>query len=625
MVRIIFILLLINFSIINALGQEAGVGLEYPIVVKRHIDSLESILEKTETDTTQIILLNLISRQYRVIDEYQSFIKALEALEKAEKIGYWHGVAESYMNLGFINNEQGLYDQAIEMYQKGLEVGKKHNIIKAQTYCLNGIGIIYWERQDYKQSLYFFEENKKIQEKLNLEKELGVTYNNIGLINNHLFQYEEALKYLFKAKAIREKYKESERNIATLNNIGISYLGKKQYKEALENSLQSLKLAKTYYQKRRIKEATITLAEIYEGMGDYQNAYRYLQDHKIMLDSIAKQDKASIIAEINRKKDIEQKESQISILRQNNQLRNIIYGIITLVLIGVIGAILWRAKRKQQFYKVLLQKNDEISNQKGIIEQQNAELLALNDNLEKIVEERTKKLFESNLKLQNVNNELDTYVYRFAHDFRSPLSTMMGLSNLGKMESQKDFIKEIFDKVDLTLEQMDSLLRKLSGLYQVAHQDIVYTTFLLPSLCEKIIKQLSEKLHVRTTDIQYSYQGDEEIQGDKALIEIALENIIENAIVFSSIKPIQIKIEVFVERTGTNHIRITDQGIGIKLHYQTRVFEMFFRGDETSKGNGLGLHVVQKAIDKMQGEILLESEPNQFTAIELILPINNKG
>lgn len=619
MIRVVFILLVLS---IKTFGQEAGVGLEYPTIVKKNIDSLERLLEKAENDTTEVFLLNLISRQYRVVDEYQSFIKALEALEKAEAIDYWNGIAESYMNLGFINNEQGLYDQAIEMYQKGLEVGKKYNIIKAQTYCLNGIGIIYWERQNYKQALSFFEENKKIQEKLNLEKELGVTYNNIGLVQNHLSQHDEALKYLFKAKSIREKYKESERNIATLNNIGIAYLGKKQYQEALQNSLQSLKLAKTYYQKRRIKEATITLAEIYEGMKDYENAYVYLQEHKMILDSIAKQDKASIIAEINRKKDIEQRESQISILRQNNQLRNIIYGIITLILIAVIGFILWRAKRKQQFYKVLLQKNEEIGNQKGIIEQQNAELLALNENLEKIVEERTKKLFESNLKLQNVNNELDTYVYRFAHDFRSPLSTMMGLSNLGKMESQKDSVKEIFDKIHLTLEQMDSLLRKLSGLYQVAHQDIVYSTFSLPSLYEKIILHLKERMQI--PHIQYTYQGEEEIQGDKALVEIALENIIENAIIFSYPKPIQIHLEVFIERTGTNHIRITDQGIGIKPHYKARIFEMFFRGDEGSKGNGLGLHVVQKAVDKMQGEIILESELNQFTSIELILPVENQ-
>ena len=86
MIKIGFILVFIFGFSINSFGQEAGVGLEYPLIVKKNIDSLENLLEKAEEDTTQIILLNLISRQYRVIDEYQSFIKALEALEKAERI-----------------------------------------------------------------------------------------------------------------------------------------------------------------------------------------------------------------------------------------------------------------------------------------------------------------------------------------------------------------------------------------------------------------------------------------------------------------------------------------------------------------------------------------------------------
>jgi len=622
MLKAILILFLAGIgSLQMAFGQEAGVGLEYPRIVRLRIDSLEKVLEKTSPDTSKIILLNLISRQYRVIDEFQSFSKALEALDKAEKISYWNGMAESYMNLGFINNEQGLYDQAIEMYHKGLDIAKKHHILKAQTYCLNGIGIIYWERQEYKKSLSYFEDNRLVQEKLGLSKELGVTYNNIGLIYNHLNQYDEALYYLFKAKSIRDGYSEPERNTATLNNIGIAYLGKKKYKEALQYSLESLQLAKIFYQKRRIKEATITLAEIYGGMGDYQNAFTYLREHKLMMDSIEKQDKASIIAEIKRKKDIEQRESQISILRQNNQLRNVIYGIITFGLVALIVIILWRAKRKQQFYKLLETKNEEISNQKGIIEQQNAELLALNDNLEKLVEERTKRLFESNLRLQEVNSELDTYVYRFAHDFRSPLSTMMGLSNLGKMETQNETEKGIFDKIHFTLEQMDSLLRKLSSLYQIAHQDIAYSSFHLPNLCRKILYNVAQRLQIPLTDIHYSYQGTEEIEGDKTLIEIALESIIENALIFSDKRPIDIDIEVFVERNSIAHIAVRDKGKGIKKEFLNRIFEMFFRASEKSKGNGLGLHVARKAVDKMNGSISLESEYKHFTVVEITVPM----
>jgi signal transduction histidine kinase len=509
------------------------------------------------------------------------------------------------------------------MYQKGLEIAKKHQIHKAELYCLNGIGIIYWEQQKYQKALEIFQANLALQKKLGLEKESAASYNNIGLLYNHLHEYEKALDYLFRAKTIREKNNDEERNIATYNNIGMAYLGKKQYDTALNYSLKSLRLAKTFFQKRRIKEATLTIAQIYEAKGDFKNAHSYLKEHKALLDSLEKQDKASIIAEIKRKQDIEARESQIYILQQNHRLKNIIYALAIIFLLVVIIISGFRARKKQKSYNILEQKNLEINNQKGIIEQQNAELWALNENLESLVEERTRKLLDANLKLHTVNTELDTYVYRFAHDFRSPLSTMIGLVNLGKKETDDEKAHEVFDKLQLTLNQMDSLLRKLSALYQIAHSNIQTEEFNLHNLCEDTLIGLCKKMLIARKDIQFSYQGEQLIRGNKILIAICLENILENAMYFSESQPLKISITTTFQGEKAVHIIIEDNGIGIERQYQSRAFEMFFRGHEKSKGNGLGLHVVQKAVEKMEGAVVLQSEPNSFTKVELFLPISS--
>lgn len=601
-------------------SQDSGLGVEYPAVARAKIDSLETQLAQASSDTQKINLINQISKQYRIIDEYTSFVRAEEALEQSKSIKYWKGAVQAYINLGFISNEQGLLDQSIDFYQKAADIALEHKLNKEYIYCLNGIAIVYWERKNHQKSLEILKKNLTFQLQNSSEIDTAPTYNNIGVIYNEYKLYDTALVYLLKSKTIRDKYDDQEKSVATLNNIAIAFLGKKQADTALYYSLMSLRLAKKLSQKRRMKEATLTIAEIYAEMGNFIQAYRYLREHKTILDSLEQQDKASIIAEIKRKKDIQQQQEQIRILKQNNQLRTTIYVILTLVLLASIFLILRRAKKNQESYRLIKQKNEEISNQKNIIEQQNAELLALNENLEQLIEERTRKLFEANLQLQTANKELDTYVYRFAHDFRSPLSTMLGLTQIGKIEAQKEATKDIFEKIHFTIEQMDALLHKLSTLYQVAHHIVEYQKFNLKDTCDTIILSLCRYFGIEAGQVKLNYTGPCEIRCDQTLISICLKHIIENTLLFYREKPIELYIETYLQGNKAIVIVIRDLGQGIAKEHLSKVFEMFFRANEQSKGNGMGLHIVEKAVEKLQGAVHIESQENAYTQIELILP-----
>ncbi|GAB4128881.1 MAG: hypothetical protein OHK0045_07130 [Raineya sp.] len=600
--------------------QDAGIGLEDYAVVEKKVDSLAQLLSKSKNDTTTIQLLNQISKYYRIIDDAQAFIKASEALELAKKIHYWQGQTQSYINLGFVSNSQGFLEEAIEYYEKGANLALKHQIYKDYIYCRNGIAIIYWTKKEFQKSLQIFEDLLSLQNRLNLIEDIATTQNNMGVIFNELGQYDKAHEYLFKSYRQRLKTKNEEKMIATLNNIGIAFLGKKQPDTALFYSLQSLHLAKKFFQKRRVKEATQTLSEIYAYKKQYDKAYQYLLEHKAVLDSLDKQDKASIIAQEKRKRDIRQKEEQIQVLRQNAQLRTGIYLILTIFLLTIIAVILRREQRKKRFYKLMEEKNIEISNQKNIIEQQNAELLALNENLESLVEERTRKLFEANVQLQNANQDLDTYVYRFAHDFRSPLATMLGLVQIGKLETNEPFLIEILNKISSTATQMDKLLHKLSTLYQVAHHIVEYKKFNLYEHSQNLIAEHTKTLGMKQEEVELSYEGVEEIDCDPYLLSICLTHILENSLLFHKKKPIKLDIKTALQGDKALIIGIRDNGQGIPQKYLSRVCEMFFRANEQSKGNGMGLHIVQKILEKLQGALHIESQEGKFTQIDLIIP-----
>jgi signal transduction histidine kinase len=98
-----------------------------------------------------------------------------------------------------------------------------------------------------------------------------------------------------------------------------------------------------------------------------------------------------------------------------------------------------------------------------------------------------------------------------------------------------------------------------------------------------------------------------------------IENLVENAIQFA--KEVKPTLNLYAIDSGNGiMIQVTDNGIGIQSEFHQNVFDMFFRATEKSKGNGLGLYLVKKAVDKLNGTIKLESAFGQGTVIQVYLP-----
>jgi signal transduction histidine kinase len=97
--------------------------------------------------------------------------------------------------------------------------------------------------------------------------------------------------------------------------------------------------------------------------------------------------------------------------------------------------------------------------------------------------------------------------------------------------------------------------------------------------------------------------------------------LIENSYKYRnlSIPNPKIDIQIITDSEKTT-IRISDNGIGINPEFQGKVFDMFFRGHIESKGSGLGLYLVKKGIEKLQGSFKLESKLNEGTVFTITLP-----
>ncbi len=286
---------------------------------------------------------------------------------------------------------------------------------------------------------------------------------------------------------------------------------------------------------------------------------------------------------------------------QNNELREMNSEII--------------AHREQLSLKsIQLEKaHDEIKNA-------NSELIKLNNNLEQLVNERTIELQKTIKKLTETDEGLNTFLYRSSHDLRGPITTLLGLVYLAKFESKDAAAQNYYDKIEAACHQMLRFLRKLretNTVFRIQKENSILNWNLL---FEEVKTELKELDPNGRCELVISSSIHSEINSDAAIIKRIIVHLIENAIVFN--KNISPKILLsIVENHNSLILEIKDNGIGIPQEIQARVFEMFFRGSELSKGNGLGLFLVLKAVHALNGKLKIDSQLNLGTTFIITLPI----
>ncbi|MBX2970386.1 MAG: hypothetical protein KF803_13540 [Cyclobacteriaceae bacterium] len=240
----------------------------------------------------------------------------------------------------------------------------------------------------------------------------------------------------------------------------------------------------------------------------------------------------------------------------------------------------------------------------------NEEVRAINDNLEKIVEKRT-------LMLAQTNRELDTFLYRSAHDMRAPLRSILGLCSLAGHIPQEDLLS----KVVQATTNLDAVLKRLISISDIG-KDKTLKIYTKAELEELVRIQFGATLRQRNIELTFTMDENLTFTAMPALEEHILVPMLENAVLYSTLrengKP---AIELSIEKQkGMLEIMVHDNGIGIDDKTKARVFEMFYRGHTSAQGAGLGLYLVNKSVAAMGGSVAVESEPGQYARFTVKLP-----
>jgi PAS domain S-box-containing protein len=274
--------------------------------------------------------------------------------------------------------------------------------------------------------------------------------------------------------------------------------------------------------------------------------------------------------------------------------------------------------------KKVSQRTKELAEAISNLEKSNAEL---QDEIRtrKRAEEDAKNALEKEKELNELKSR---FVSLASHEFRTPLSTISSsaslISRYDKPEAIEKRQKHIV-RIKNNVNNLTGLLNDFLNLEKVEEGKIIATYERIDFV--EMVNEVVEEMQVNSKSGQIiELEPDPEVGEmyfDKQMLKNIFLNLLSNAIKYS---PPQSTIQFRYFRSGENlQIVITDEGIGIAKSEQSHLFTRFFRAKNASgiQGTGLGLYLVKKYVEEMQGSITFASELEHGTTFTIQFPLND--
>jgi PAS domain S-box-containing protein len=272
---------------------------------------------------------------------------------------------------------------------------------------------------------------------------------------------------------------------------------------------------------------------------------------------------------------------------------------------------------KVEGFEFQLARHDDNPEQWGIL---NCRYFQTQDFVEGILLDITEKKSQL-VELERVNHELDQFIYHASHDLRSPLTTMLGLTQLIRIDQSRESQLQYNRLLEDRIHHMDKLLRDLVFVVNNNKSPVEAFPVWFEQEFETILKEFDYNAIVK---VSTAVQQMQEFYTDRTRLFCVIRNLISNAIRYSNrtISRPYLLITVRVSPECATLI-FEDNGIGIAAEFQQRVFDMFFRASTNSEGSGLGLFIAKGMIGKMGGTIRVASVFGAGSTFTIELPNRN--
>jgi signal transduction histidine kinase len=237
-----------------------------------------------------------------------------------------------------------------------------------------------------------------------------------------------------------------------------------------------------------------------------------------------------------------------------------------------------------------------------------------------------KHRYKAYRKEKELNKMKSHFISVASHEFRTPLSAIQLCVSLIDKYTEKGDSESVFKqgkKIRATIANLTAILEDFLSLEKLETGKITasYQCFDLPALCNDVVDEIKVIAHPKQ-QIHYEWQGIKEtVKLDKNLLHNSILNLLSNAVKYAG-ETAKIELYTDVSKYSVN-VKVTDNGTGVPLDKQKNLFTPFFRVDANTSipGTGLGLNIVKKYAELMNGHINFSSIPGKETSFELNFPV----
>lgn len=232
-----------------------------------------------------------------------------------------------------------------------------------------------------------------------------------------------------------------------------------------------------------------------------------------------------------------------------------------------------------------------------------------------------------NRRLKDINTELGQLVSHTSHDLRSPLASIKGLVSLSEVKYPEDEeLQELFNLMKESLEKSDNLI---NSILELSKGDIlsIQTSICNPAeIAQKHIDAIKYMPEAKGIHFLVEQKGEPEVNTDEIRLTAILSNLITNSAKYTFPHEEHKKVEVLVNNNGSElHIQVNDNGIGIPSEKREEIFKIFKRNSAQSGGVGLGLYIVSRIIQALNGEIEVKENNPRGTSMQVKIPLSESA
>ncbi len=248
-----------------------------------------------------------------------------------------------------------------------------------------------------------------------------------------------------------------------------------------------------------------------------------------------------------------------------------------------------------------------------------------NQKLVERLEQRVRELSSANIELQELDRIKSQFLATLSHELRTPMTSLLGyleLFNRNLLGPLSDAQREAIVVMRRSADTLNRHLNNLLYLQEARSTALVLTKACLHEILTPLITDMQQKATQRSVHIDLAIAEVAPLLVDKAAIELAMRNVLDNAVKFT---PADGHVEVQLQDEPSRVLLcVADTGCGIPEEFLEKIFLPFYQIDNSLArpypGNGLGLAIARHIIEAHGGQITVRSILNQGSVFTLMLP-----